>query len=135
MRKESRAFFSKPIIYFLFLNPEIARHKDCICKDGFEGSHCEYLAGTTPTLSAAKSESSSEGSYSTSQPLISDNTLFSLLAVLTVCICVLVLAFYIRAKRREKNARREAIELAEATEDLAMVQDSEHGIDSDTEII
>mmetsp|Transcript_7627 Transcript_7627/g.15208 ORF Transcript_7627/g.15208 Transcript_7627/m.15208 type:complete len:265 (+) Transcript_7627:92-886(+) len=102
-------------------------HKNCICPDGYEGPHCEYIAGTepTPTLSAANSAESSEESKTTST-FSPTNTIIGLIAGVSVCIFMLMVAFKIRAKKRERLAKQQQEELAMATEELAIVTDSEH---------
>ncbi len=103
------------------------RHKNCICPDGYEGPHCEYVAGTepTPTLSAVNSAESSDESK-TKSTFVPTNTIFGLIAVVSVCIFILMVAFKIRARKRERLAKKEQEELAMATEELAIVTDSEH---------
>eukprot|EP00970_Alexandrium_tamarense_P015242 scaffold4900_cov193-Alexandrium_tamarense.AAC.19 len=113
-------------------------HKDCMCQDGFEGAHCEYVAGTIPdylsTPSITAAQSSTGGSYNNSSvvsSVLSDTLLYSLMAVVSLLIGVLILSFYVRARRRKAADMIQRKRELEATEELAMMDvddESENGI-------
>ena len=108
-------------------------HVNCVCDDGFEGPHCEYITGTAPagvanapattpsTASAAKGQVSNAAAASNS---LSPVVVYVFIGALVASICLIIAAFLIRAKRREFERMKE-LELREATEDLAMVDDDE----------
>ena len=104
------------LLHFLF--SYLNRHKDCICTDGFEGPHCEYKSGTTPTFIAnAKS-----ATFDSPKPLISNTTLYSAMAGVCITIGFVMMSFFIRARGRRAEALKKERELHRATEELAMVQ-------------
>lgn len=92
-------------------------HKDCICTGEFEGPHCEYKTGTTPTF-IANAQSAALGSP---QPLMSDTALYSAMAAVCVLIGVVMISFFVRARGRRTEAMKKERELHRATEELAMV--------------
>ncbi|KAL3790744.1 hypothetical protein HJC23_010023 [Cyclotella cryptica] len=99
-------------------------HKDCICPDGFEGPHCEYISGTKPSFLTSNSNGAN---YSSESPL-SNSILYALMAG----VCILIdSSFVILCARRAEAVKKER-ELQRATEELAMVQldlddDDDHG--------
>jgi hypothetical protein len=105
-------------------------HVDCQCPTGFEGTYCEYIAGTAPNTAtsgiaaSAKGQGSSNSTSSTSASGLSPLVVYVFIGALVLSICLIISAFIIRAKRRESDQRKE-LELREATEELAMVDDDE----------
>jgi hypothetical protein len=94
-------------------------HKDCICQNGFEGPHCEYKSGTTPTfISSAKSAAFG----SAAKPLVSDKVLYTAMAGVCILIGLVMMSFFVRARGRRAEALKKERELNRATEELAMVQ-------------
>ncbi|KAL3803019.1 hypothetical protein HJC23_011642 [Cyclotella cryptica] len=103
-------------------------HKDCICPDGFEGPHCEYISGTKPSFLTSNSNGAN---YSSESPL-SNSILYALMAGVCILIGFILLSFFVRARRRRAEAVKKERELQRATEELAMVQldlddDDDHG--------
>lgn len=94
------------------------RHKDCICNGGFEGPHCEYKSGTTPTFIANQKSAA----FDSPQPLISNTILYSAMAGVCITIGFVMMSFFIRARGRRVKAMKKEMELQRATEELAMVQ-------------
>ena len=104
----------------------IDRHKDCICVNDYEGPHCEYKSGTTPTFIAnAKS-----AAFQSSNSLMSDTVLYSAMAGICVLIGFLMLSFIVRSRRKRAHEMKELNEVKKATEDLAMVQVNMYDDDS-----
>lgn len=106
-------------------------HVDCQCPTGFEGTYCEYIAGTAPNTAttsgiaaSAKGQGSSNSTSSASASGLSPLVVYVFIGALILSICLIISAFIIRAKRRENDQRKE-LELREATEELAMVDDDE----------
>ena len=104
----------KNFISFFFCHH---RHKDCICTDGFEGPHCEYVSGTTPAYILA---SANAATYSSGSP-ISNALVYILIAGVCAFIGIIMLSFFVRARRRRHEAIRTERELQMATEELTMV--------------
>lgn len=99
------------------------QHVDCQCAAGFEGPHCEYIAGTDPTTTIAAAKAGQTNSAQMTN-VMSPAVVFIFVGVLVASICLIIAAFFIRAKRRANDLRKE-LELREATEELAMVDDDE----------
>jgi hypothetical protein len=112
------------------------QHLDCVCDEGFEGAHCEYVAGTDPTnststIAAAKGQvTNSKASANPLSPVV----VYVFIGALIASICLIIAAFFIRAKRRA-NYHRKELELREATEELAMVDDDESDSNGEMGII
>jgi len=101
------------------INTILNRHKDCFCTNGFEGPHCEYKSGRTPAfLTNAKS-----GASESSQPLISNTMLYSVMAGVCVLIGIVVLLFSVRARKRRMKKMDNESELQRITEDLEIDND------------
>jgi hypothetical protein len=112
-------------------------HVDCVCPSGYLGSYCEYLEGgdgippsssTTSTAAMA----STEGSSSSSSRRV-DDVVFGLMIAFVAVIGMLLLAFFVRARRRRAEARDRERQAREATEEFSMIPTSDH--DPETEII
>ena len=111
------------------------QHVDCVCNDGFEGAHCEYIVGEAPAtttnnnnIAGAKGQQATN-STTTANPL-SPIVVYVFIGALIASICLVIAAFFIRAKRRANDQRKE-LELREATEELAMVDDDESDINGE----
>mmetsp|Transcript_4720 Transcript_4720/g.6875 ORF Transcript_4720/g.6875 Transcript_4720/m.6875 type:complete len:245 (+) Transcript_4720:70-804(+) len=115
-------------------------HLDCSCDEGFEGAHCEYLAGTDPTTTtttpATTTAAAAKGQATNTTPAstLSPTVVYVFIGALIASICLIIASFYIRAKRRA-NEQRQELELREATEELAMVDDDESDIHGEMGII
>ena len=116
-------------------------HVNCVCDEGFEGAHCEFIAGTEPTTpvaapttttpaAAAKGQATNAASASVLSPVV----VYVFIGALVASICLIIAAFFIRAKRRADDQRKE-LELREATEELAMVDDDESDVNGEMGII
>lgn len=111
------------------------QHKDCICKAGFEGSHCEYVVGTAPDVSGAVAAAKNGSALNSNEETMEDNIVFfSLIAVATL-IGVLLLAFGIRAHKRRSDEKQHEERLREATEELSMIQTDDKSMNSENDII
>lgn len=101
------------------------RHSDCVCKEGYEGSHCEYVLGTAPRSSDASGGgvSAAKGGYfQESQPGSgNDGAVFMTIYVVAALIGALLLAFAVRAHRRRSAAKRRERELIEEMEQVSMI--------------
>lgn len=99
------------------------QHQDCICDDGFQGSHCEYLLGETPSMILAGASAANDGSAYHPKPNSesTDMIMYIMTAVIFSLITVLLLAFGFRARKRRFEAKRREREAREATEDLSMI--------------
>ena len=106
------------------------RHVPCVCGPGFEGDHCEYVEGTAPIgVSAGTEQSPSEASASESGSLsVNDKVMIGFIGIFGALIVILLLAFFVRSRKRRTEQRRINREVQEATEELAMMDSSERGI-------
>ena len=109
------------------------RHKDCICEVGYEGSHCEFVIGTSPIVkeveagrveagsgvSAAKGGSNMQSSQANTAT--SDMIVVIMICVVGALIAVLLLAYGVRARKKRTDAKRQEKEAREATEELSMI--------------
>mmetsp|Transcript_14567 Transcript_14567/g.31671 ORF Transcript_14567/g.31671 Transcript_14567/m.31671 type:complete len:277 (-) Transcript_14567:112-942(-) len=112
------------------------QHKDCICKDGFEGSHCEYILGMTPMIVAgASAANDGSANHPQSNSETSDMIVFIMSVVIAALIGVLLLAFGVRARKRRSEAKRREREAREATEDLSMIPTHNERGNEENEII
>ena len=118
------------------------QHADCICMEGFEGSHCEYIEGTAPTaivggegiIAGAKGSSSGSLAETESQDNTAlDTVVLAFIGVIGALIAVLLIAFFVRAKRRKEEAKQRQKEVRAATEDLSMIPVDK--VDNENEII
>lgn len=122
-------------------------HVDCVCDEGFEGAHCEFIAGTgtgtdpittttspETTAAAAAAKGQITNNAAASNGALSPVVVYVFTGALISSICLIIAAFFIRAKRRAKEQRQE-LELREATEELAMVDDDESDIHGEMGII
>jgi len=105
-------------------------HVDCICDAGFEGAHCEYIAGTDPTTTTIAAAKGQVINSTTSANPLSPVVVYVFIAALIASICLIIASFFIRAKRRANDQRKE-LELREATEELAMVDDDESDVNGE----
>ncbi|KAL3810867.1 hypothetical protein ACHAXA_003389 [Cyclostephanos tholiformis] len=120
-------------------------HVDCICPEGYEGPHCEYLAGEAPNggmgSGSTSSSSSSTATTVAGAALAStgesaserrlDATVFVLIIAFAAFIGMLLLAFFVRARRRRTEAKRRERQAREETEEFSMIPTN----DPETEII
>ena len=112
------------------------QHKDCLCKDGYEGSHCEYLLGTAPAALGVSAAQDGASNNQSQQNAYSDDIVFIMILVVAGLIGVLLLAFGVRAQKRRSETKRREKEIRMATEELSMIPNhNEPGGDSEAEII
>eukprot|EP00578_Thalassiosira_sp_NH16_P016220 CAMPEP_0181126876 /NCGR_PEP_ID=MMETSP1071-20121207/27879_1 /TAXON_ID=35127 /ORGANISM="Thalassiosira sp., Strain NH16" /LENGTH=290 /DNA_ID=CAMNT_0023212539 /DNA_START=15 /DNA_END=887 /DNA_ORIENTATION=+ len=110
------------------------QHRDCICEEGFEGSHCEYVAGSAPSAGAAGATDGSygraagaagatDGSYglAPSASATSDMIVYIMIVVIAALIGMLLLAFGFRAQSRRAEAKQKEREIQAAKEELSMI--------------
>lgn len=98
------------------------QHVPCVCGEGFEGPHCEYLTGKAPSfLSAASLASGGKA----------DLIVFMLFAAIATVIGGLLIAFFLRGRQRRMEERRQEREARRATREFAMVPND----DDDNDII
>lgn len=122
-------------------------HVDCVCDEGFEGAHCEFIAGTgidppttttspetTTSTTAAAAKGQITNNAAAANGALSPVVVYVFIGALMASICLIIAAFFIRAKRRA-NEQRQELELREATEELAMVDDDESDIHGEMGII
>ena len=115
-------------------------HVDCVCDEGFEGAHCEYIAVTEPTTTAAtpptttSAAAKGQATNAAGANALSPVVVYVFIGALVASICLIIAAFFIRAKRRADDQRKE-LELREATEELAMVDDDESDVNGEMGII
>ena len=108
------------------------QHVDCVCPGGFEGPHCEYLAGEAPAGSTATVAGAALASTDASaQSREFDTVVFILIVVIAAVIGVLLLAFFVRGRRRRSDAKRMERQAREATKEFSMVPSN----DPENEII
>lgn len=98
------------------------QHVPCVCGEGFEGPHCEYLTGKAPSfLSAASLASGGKA----------DLIVFMLFAAIATVVGGLLIAFFLRGRQRRMEERRQEREARRATQEFAMVAND----DDDNDII
>lgn len=111
------------------------QHADCVCPGGFEGPHCEYLAGEAPAGSMASTTTVSGAALASTdgstQSREIDAVVFILIVVIAAVIGVLLLAFFVRGRRRRSDAKRMERQAREATKEFSMVPSN----DPENEII
>ena len=98
------------------------QHVPCVCGEGFEGPHCEYLTGKAPSfLSAASSASGGKA----------DLIVFMLFAAIATVIGGLLVAFFLRGRHRRMEERGQEREARRATREFAMVRNDDDDDDND----
>ena len=99
------------------------QHVPCVCGEGFEGPHCEYLTGKAPSLFLSAASLASGGK--------ADLIVFMLFAAIATVIGGLLIAFIVRGRQRRMEERRQEREARRATQEFAMVPND----DDDNDII
>jgi len=110
------------------------QHVNCDCGAGFEGTHCEYIAGKAPSMTVVGASAAQESAYHPQKNSeTSDMIVFIATIVITSFIGVLLLAFGFRARKRMSEAKQRERQAREATEDLSMIPN--HNRPEENEIV
>ena len=97
------------------------RHVPCVCGPGFEGDRCQYVEGTAPRDVSAATTSETEAGAINGTSSANDKVMMGFIGLFGALIVILLLAFFVRGRRRRAEQERINREVKEATEELAMM--------------